>query len=153
VVRRDVIRAAGPFDERLRGPEDRDMWLRMARIAPFAKLRLGLAGYRAATPGSLSKNAAQMEAGLRLILHKLEAEGAFRGRPLLRRKAWGFFRYSCGHLHHLAGERRTATGHLALSLLGYPLPYPSADVRYSFGRLRLLAATLLKPGFPATRAL
>ena len=77
---------------------------------------------------------------MRAILEKLERTGAFRGRPLLRRKAWGYFRYSCGFMRFQAGETGAAVGHLLRSLIGYPLPYGRADVRIPFGRVRLLAA-------------
>lgn len=145
LVKAEVLRAAGPFDTRLQGPEDHDLWLRAARLAPAANLRAALAGYRT-VEGSLSKNARRMEDGMRLILDKLEAAGAFRGRPLLRRKAWGYFRYACGYMYHRAGDRPAAVGRLARSLAGYPLPYGRADVRAPLGRVRLLAAAARGPG-------
>lgn len=146
LVRMDALRAAGPFDPELRGPEDYDMWLRVARLGAVANLSLALAGYRSATPGSLSKNAERMEQGMRRILEKQERAGAFRGRPLLRRKAWGYFRYSCGYMHHLAGNRWKAAGRLLRSVSGYPLGYSRADVRHRFGRCRLLLSALLGKG-------
>ncbi|MBY0455746.1 MAG: glycosyltransferase, partial [Gemmataceae bacterium] len=141
VARADVLRAAGPFDTDLRGPEDHDQWIRVAQRGPVANLGVALTGYRFALPGSLSKNAERMEAGMRRILEKLEAGGVFRGRPLFRRKAWGYFRYSCGYMRFRAGEAGRACRHLLLSLAGYPLPYGRADVRSPFGRVRLLAAS------------
>ncbi|MBA4067329.1 MAG: glycosyl transferase family 2 [Isosphaera sp.] len=140
VARAEVLRAAGPFDPNLRGPEDHDLWIRVALRAKVGNLRANLTGYRAATPGSLSKNAAAMEDGMAAILGKLEAAGVFRGRPRLRRKAWGYFRYACGYLWFRAGHHRAAVDRLARSLAGYPLPYGRGDVRYAFGRVRLLAA-------------
>ena len=145
IARRDVLRSVGEFDTDQFGTEDYDLWLRVAQRAGVANLLVALTGYRTATPGSLSKNASRMEAGMRIILRKLDAAGVFRGNPVLRRRAWGHFRYSCGYMHAQAGNRRAALGHLALSLLGYPLPYNRECVRYPFGRVRLLAA-LLKPG-------
>lgn len=143
LARAAVLRAAGPFDRTLHGPEDHDLWIRVARRGPVANLRAALTGYRAATPGSLSKDAARMEAGMRAILAKLEADGVFGGRPLLRRKAWGYFRYSCGFMRHRAGEPGAAVRHLLRSLLAYPLPYGRPDVRSPFGRARLLGAAAL----------
>ncbi len=140
VARTDVLRAAGPFDTNLRGPEDHDLWIRVALRSKVGNLRAGLTGYRTATPGSLSKNARSMEDGMVAILRKLEATGVFRGRPLLRRKAWGYVRYICGYLWHRAGHHGAAADRLARSLAGYPLPYGREDVRYAFGRARLLAA-------------
>ena len=143
VARVDVLRAAGRFDPALQGPEDYDLWLRAARRAPVANLDVPLSGYREATPGSLSKNADRMEAGMRAILAKAETAGSFAGRPRLRRKAWGYYRYSCAYMRFRAGEPRAAVAHLVRSLVGYPLPYPESDVRVRLGRPRLLAAAVL----------
>lgn len=142
IVRSEILRSVGGFDLSHQGTEDYDMWLRIARYGIMANLPLPLAGYRVGNPGSLSKNAARMEAGMRVILQKLETDGVFAGKPLLRRRAWGFFRYSCGYMHLKAGNRTTAARHLFLSLLGYPLPYSRADVRSPLGRIRLLAAAV-----------
>lgn len=144
LARAEVLRAAGQFDIELRGPEDHDFWIRVAKITKVGNLPMALTGYRSATPGSLSKDAARMEAGMFAILAKLEASGTFSGRPVLRRKAWGHFRYSCGFMRHRAGESRKAIGHLARSLAGYPFPYSSADVRTPFGRWRLLIAATIR---------
>jgi hypothetical protein len=103
------------------------------------------------TPGSLSKNAEKMEFGMRLILSKLELSGAFRGKPLLRRKAWGYYLCSSGYIHLKAGNRWRAARLLSLSLIGYPFPYRKSEVRYSLGRLKLLAAALLTSFRPAQR--
>lgn len=140
IARTETLRAAGPFDVTLSGPEDHDLWIRVAQRAPVANLRLALTGYRMNTPGSLSKNVDRMEAGMRAILEKLERGGVFRGRPLLRRKAWSTFRFSCGAMRYWAGESGPAIRNLLCSLMGYPLvPKP----RLRFVRVKLLAAALL----------
>lgn len=142
LARADILRAVGGFDPALRGPEDHDFWIRVAKIAAVANLPLALTGYRAATPGSLSKDASRMEAGMFAILAKLEAAGTFDGRPWFRRKAWGYFRYSCGFMRYRAGETSACVHHLIRSILGYPFLYSKTDVRTPFGRCRLLAAAL-----------
>lgn len=134
LVRREYVE---DFDKRLQGPEDYDLWLRIAQRACCAFLPLRLTGYRTVA-GSLSKNAFRMEEGMRMILEKLETAGVFRGQPLLRRKAWGYFHYSCGYMHHQAGHRADVKKHLRQSLLKYPWFYSRDDVRYLFGRVRLL---------------
>ncbi len=142
LARTDALRAAGEFDLALRGPEDHDFWIRVAKNIKVANLTVAMTGYRSTTPGSLSKDAARMEAGMFAILSKLDVAGTFAGRPLLRRKARAYFRYSCGYMRFRAGEMRLATHHLIRCLLGYPLPYSSADVRTRFGRARLLMAAV-----------
>ena len=144
VARADVLRAAGEFDTRQQGTEDYDLWLRVAQFAAVANLPTPLTGYRVATAGSLSKNAARMEAGMRLILGKLAAAGVFAGKPRLRARVWGYFHYSCGYMHSQARDWSAAAGHLARSLTRYPLAYSPAEVRHPFGRLRLLAACAVK---------
>lgn len=137
LVKRELVE---DFDKRMQGPEDYDLWLRIAQKAPCAFLPAELTGYRTVA-GSLSKNAERMEAGMRLILAKLEAAGVFAGKPLLRRKAWGYFHYSCGYMHRQAGHRAEAKKHLLASLVKYPWFYSREDVRYLFGRLRLFLST------------
>ena len=141
VAKTEVLQSAGPFDLDLQGPEDYDMWLRVAQRAKVANLSIALTGYRAGTPGSLSKNAERMETGMRSILGKLERVGVFHKRPLLRRKAWGYFHYSCGFMRFRAGQTGSAVRHLVHSLIGYPLAYEREIVRLPFGRARLLATS------------
>ena len=148
VARADVLRRAGEFDPRQQGTEDHDLWLRVAAVARVANLPVPLTGYRVAAAGSLSKDAERMEAGMRLILAKLEDSGVFAGEPLLRARAWGYFHYSCGYMHAQARSWPAAAGHLARSLARHPHAYGRAEVRHPLGRLRLLAACALKTDRP-----
>ena len=90
-----------------KGPEDRDLFLRIAEIAPVARMDLPLTGYRNA-PGSLSKQVVTCEAGMRklsiaLIANEMRGEGrAVR----LRRKSYSYMYHTCSHLH---GARRDYT--------------------------------------------
>ncbi|MFL5342203.1 MAG: glycosyltransferase family 2 protein [Gemmataceae bacterium] len=137
VVRKDALRCVGEFDPLLQGPEDFDLWLRVARVRAVANLSLPLTGYRN-VPGSLGKQAATMESCGRRILDKLEAGGAFRGRPWLRRKAWSYLDYSCAYLHGAAGNHAVALQSMLRSLITFPLAYRRRDVRMPFARMRLL---------------
>jgi glycosyltransferase involved in cell wall biosynthesis len=144
LVRKEVLQAAGEFDPKLHGPEDYDLWLRVARLAPIANLDVAVTGYRLGTPGSLSKNAVRMEAGMRLILDKLDAAGVFRGRNLFRRKVRAHYHYLWGYMHREAGHRLTAAKLVATSLMLYPLAYSRAYVRYPLGRVRLLLNSIFR---------
>jgi glycosyltransferase involved in cell wall biosynthesis len=141
IVRKPALDAAGPFDTRLQGPEDYDLWLRVLRHGGAAILPEPLTGYRDAA-GSLSKDATRMDHGLRLILEKQEAAGAFTGKPDLRRRAWAYYHYITAYMHHRAGHRSPARRHAWRSLMTHLGPFDRDDVRYRFGRLRLLVATL-----------
>lgn len=144
VARRECFEAVGDFDTSLRSVEDRDMWIRIAARYPVARVELPLTWYRL-TPGSMSRNAGRMEHAERVVLDKAFRMPELAGRWKLRRRAWGYARSSWGYMHQQAGNRWTAVGHLARSILGYPLPYGREEVRYPLGRLRLLLATLVKP--------
>src|SRR4051794_21607577 len=86
VVRRTALAQTGDFDTALQGPEDHDLWLRLAEAGVVATLDLPLTGYRQ-VPGSLSRQATTMRAGMRQILRKLDQRQAWRGERWLRRKA------------------------------------------------------------------
>jgi glycosyltransferase involved in cell wall biosynthesis len=143
MVRRNVLDRVGDFDTSLHGPEDFDLWLRVALIAAVANLPLPLTGYRDGA-GTLGKQAASMEAGVRRILTKLESAGALSGRPLLRRKAWSYLYYSCAYLRGLAGDQAGAMRLMARSLGQYPLPYRRSEVRMPLARPRVLMRTALR---------
>lgn len=139
MVRRALLEKVGPFDEQLQGPEDLDLWLRIAEVAEVGNLRAALTGYRAVA-GSLSQRAVTMEAGVRRILRKLEERGAWRGRSLLRHKAHSYCDFSSAYLYAAAGRPAVAMKRLLGSLAKYPLPYRAGDVRMPLARARLLLA-------------
>jgi glycosyltransferase involved in cell wall biosynthesis len=143
LVRRDLLLKAGGFDTSLQGPEDFDLWIRVARSAPAANLPLALTGYRY-SPGGVGKHPDKMRDGLLAILKKLDADGFWAGRGLLRRKAYSYFHYMCAYMYGASGGSAAALGHAARSLAGYPLPYHPREVRMSFARPRLFAVTLLR---------
>lgn len=145
LVRREVVRQVGEFDVTLRGPEDHDYWLRIAEVAGIGFLPARLTGYRT-LPGSLSTRAGSMEAGMRRILFKLDSRDFWRGKQLLRRRAYSYASYSCAQLHGAAGEQWTAIARLLDSLIWYPLPYRRSEAGVSCGRLRRLAVSLLRLG-------
>jgi glycosyltransferase involved in cell wall biosynthesis len=136
IVRRAVLERAGEFDTDLHGPEDYDLWLRIAEMAPVANLDLPLTAYRDVT-GSLSRQAQSMGDGMRRILRKLDAKDAWAGDRLLRRKAYGYCSYSCAYMNRAAGRHFRAMGELAKSIASYPLPYRRDEIRISLARLRM----------------
>jgi glycosyltransferase involved in cell wall biosynthesis len=141
LVRRRVVERVGTFDTRMQGPEDHDFWLRAAEVAPVANLPVPLTGYRTVA-GSLSKQAATMQAGMRRILGKVDQRRAWRGRWLLRRKAYSYVNYSCSYMHGAAGSNAVALGNMLRSLAWYPLPYRRREVRMALARPKILLTTL-----------
>ena len=149
LVQREALERAGPFDPELRGPEDYDLWLRIAELGPVAILDAPLTGYRT-VQGSLGQRAKSMEEGLWRILAKLDERGAWGGDRFLRRRARGYCGYSCAYLHAAEGNPRAALPRLLASLAAYPLPYRRTEVRFPFGRIRMLTMILRRlAGTPA----
>ncbi|HQY89160.1 MAG TPA: glycosyltransferase family 2 protein [Tepidisphaeraceae bacterium] len=141
ILRRELVRQIGEFDTALCGPEDHDYWLRAVDVASIAILPLQLTGYRS-VPGSLSKRAATMEAGMRRILLKLDRQNFWRGNRLLRRRAYSYANYSSAYLHGVAGKQWSAITRLLGSLMWYPLPLRRTEAGASFGRFKRLVVTM-----------
>jgi hypothetical protein len=153
VIRRNVLAAVGEFDLMLQGPEDRDLWLRVAETAAVAKLTLPLTGYRD-VPGSVSKQAERCETDMLRILRKLDDRKVWDGRWVLRRKAYGYVYHSCAYLHEAAGGYRRALRCSLKSFGWYPLPYRRGEVKCRAERpkraiLNLLRWAGLRPSGPA----
>jgi glycosyltransferase involved in cell wall biosynthesis len=141
LVRRPVLDKVGTFDHRLQGPEDHDLWLRVAQVSMVGNLRLPLTGYRS-IGGSLSKQAVTMQAGMELILRKLDECQAWKGDLLLRRKAYGYLHYSCAYMHRASGDRRTALQNMLRSFAWYPFPFRRTEVRMALARPKMLLTLL-----------
>ncbi len=143
VARRAVLREAGPFDTAMQGPEDRDLWLRVAETAPVANLELPLMGYRD-VQGSVSKQGARCQAGMLRILEKLDERAAWGGRWLLRRKSYSYVYHACACIYAGAGEHAESLSCSLKSLLWYPLPYGRGEVTTRGERLRRLLVNFLR---------
>jgi glycosyltransferase involved in cell wall biosynthesis len=143
IVRRAALAQVGDFDTALHGPEDHDLWLRIAETAAVAILDAPLTGYRD-TPGSLSRQPQTMRAGMRQILRKLDQRGVWGDQRWLRRKAYGYCDYSCAYMAGAAGLPAQALGDLARSIFWYPLPYHRSEVRFPLARLRMLPMNLAR---------
>jgi glycosyltransferase involved in cell wall biosynthesis len=142
VVRRAVLDRVGEFDTRLQGPEDHDLWLRVAEATPTGNVDFPLTGYRD-VPGSLSKHARRMEEGMLRIIAKLGERGAWRGRSLLRCKACSMVYHQSAYMYGQVGAHMTAVGRSLRSLACYPWPYRSGECKVAFERPKWLARSLL----------
>lgn len=143
VTRRSVLQEAGGFDIGLRCSEDRDLWLRIAELSQVAKLDLPLTGYRF-VPGSLSQQLDALKDGGEKLLRKLDERRAWKGRRLLRRKAYSFFNYQCSYEYSAKGNQGGALVSLLKSFAWYPLPYGPVEVGGSLVRLKRLGVFLLR---------
>jgi len=143
IARTDLLKQLGGFDARLQSPEDRDLWMRIAEISQVGKLNLPLTGYRF-VPGSLSQQIKGVKEGGQRILWKLDQRGAWKGRGLLRRKAYSFFHYQCSYEYNANGRLGAALFALSKSIAWYPLPFQANDVDGKFVRPKRLIVYLLR---------
>jgi glycosyltransferase involved in cell wall biosynthesis len=144
MVRRWVLDLVGEFDTTLQGPEDRDLWLRVAEVTRVANLDLPLMGYRGDVPGSVSKQAARCQSGMLRIMSKLEERGAWRGRPILRQKAYAYIYHSSSYLMACQSSFGLALWNSLRSFTWYPLPYRRSEVRTFMERPKRLAITSMR---------
>lgn len=143
VCRRELLNEVGPFDTRMQGPEDHDLWVRIAERTPITHLNLPLLGYRQ-VPGSLSKHAERMWAHKHIMLGKVDERGAWGKHRLLRRKAYSYVNYSCSFIYAEAGCHGMALTCLLRSLARFPLPYARDEVPTTFARPKAAVVAFLR---------
>ena len=147
LVRQCVLDNASalPFDVNLRGPEDYDLWLRIAERHAVGNLTARLTGYREVV-GSLGKQVKTMEEGVERVLAKAGQRGAWNrpGGGHLRRKAYAYFYCTCGYMHGAAGNQGLAASRILKSMFSYPLPFRRTEVSGAWTRPKLLAVSVLR---------
>jgi glycosyltransferase involved in cell wall biosynthesis len=118
LVRTDVVRAAGGFDESLRAAEDWDLWIRLAAIGPPAVVDEPLVAYRIWS-STMSRDVSRMDQAVEAVLGRSGTEGGDRERA----------RYRIKQL--LRNGERAAAAHALLELamqpdVGRPSDLPKA---------------------------
>ena len=120
LARRDLLLAAGGFDEALRGFEDPDLWIRLAARAGYACISEPLTVV-VRTPGSVSSHLPRMRAATLASFHKNRAL-----LPAARRGA--YWRAACAgaladyaKMACRAGDRRRALAWAGEALLRAPI--------------------------------
>lgn len=116
VAPKTVLAAVGPFDVRLRGPEDYDLWLRIAYAYDIGFIDMIGHRYRVRLDGITGLGDAK------LVPHSIQVMQKQLNRPLpfsTRRKvhrklAMQFF--ALGYCHQMAEEMKAARQHYLLSL-------------------------------------
>ena len=143
VARRAALIEANMFDTSLQGPEDRDLWLRVAERGRVAVLDAPLTGYRS-VEGSVSRHCDRCYLGMRRIISKLDERHAWNGDWMLRQKALAYVEHSSAWIYGAAGQRGKAIRMTLKSLLLYPFAYDRSEVATSFERPKRLAVNLLR---------
>ena len=146
MYRRAALEAAGAFDPALRGAEDYDLYLRLARRFPVVDHYAEVAEYRQ-HPGTFSRNAARM---LPATLKVLEPHRPGPGATAAHRLAWNerdnvvwyFDRLLDGARADLAGGHWPAAGRALLTFARHLPRHPVYARRRLGERLRRAARAL-----------
>ncbi len=108
MARRDIIESIGYFDEQFRGPEDYDLWLRIASHHECLLMETPLSRYRT-TVGSLSMDDRTFLPQVLAVLGKaFSPGGALHAHRNVRRQAYAEQYASASWMAHNRGARTTA---------------------------------------------
>ena len=142
LARRDAIERAGGFDERFRGPEDIDLWMRLAPLGELVNLNVPLGRYREKA-GSLSMDPDRFLPQILAVYEKAFApDGVLASRRRLRRRAMAGRYVSCAWTHLACNARGKGLQRLLRSWLIWPGRIKVEEARPTW-RFRMLARLLL----------
>ncbi len=144
VVRRGCFAACGEFDTTLRSSEDRDLWIRLATLAPVRYVDRALVRIRK-HDANMSRNSDRMRANMRVVRRK-----AFRNRVVPRTRAGFWLRvlamdhFQGAWMYWDDGRALRALLYAVSSLALWPLPLDHRDLHEPpFFRIRAAARFLL----------
>jgi glycosyltransferase involved in cell wall biosynthesis len=131
VTRRDCFDRVGLFDERLRGSEDWDMWLRVARQHAFAGIAEPLVNYRIHGQ-NMSASPEYMLRYQRMVVEKHfgPAEGPPQDWPVARQRAFAATCRYAAQGHYFCGNPSSSAKYLRLALEANPALCASVDMYY-----------------------
>ncbi len=148
---REAILGAGLFDEKFRGPEDYDLWLRIASRHECLQLEVPLSRYRT-TVGSLSMDERTFLPQVLAVLRKAFAPGgALAAHPRQRRRAYAEQYSSASWMAFNRGDRPAALRHLLHSWACSIAPVHKERTHDRLLRLKLLLLYLGLKRPPAGR--
>jgi hypothetical protein len=137
LVRKAALIDVGGFDPQFRGPEDYDLWLRIAARAPLRHLACPLAAYRY-QPGSLSTDDRRFLDQVVGVLRKAYGKGGvLHGKPGFRR-AVSYQRLACAWMAAGRGAKWPALRLWWSSLLAWPASCSGPYYPMPWARARLL---------------
>lgn len=139
---REAILDAGLFDEQFRGPEDYDLWLRIASRCECLQLETPLSRYRT-TVGSLSMDERTFLPQVLAVLRKAFGPGgALAAHPRQRRRAYAEQYSSASWMAFNRGDRPAALRHLLHSWAYSLAPVHKERTHDRLLRLKLLGRYL-----------
>ena len=129
LVQKAVLEAVGGFDEAFRGPEDLDLWMRIANKGRIICLECPLSRYREVA-GSLSNEVKTFLPQVLAVYDKaFGVGGALAAHPEWKRRAVGSRYVSACWTELACGRRWSAFRFLLKSLLVWPGPLKGAKRR------------------------
>ena len=142
LLRRSTFLNAGGFDEQFRGPEDYDLWMRIAADSVVVKMNRALSLYRH-VPGSLSMDDRTFLPQVIMVMEKAFApDGVLRNYAIYRKRAYAEKYSSASWMAFNRGSRGAALRLLAKSFITYPRRIHPEE-HDPLLRLKLLARYLL----------
>ncbi len=138
MVKRTALEQAGLFDAQFRGPEDYDLWMRIAAMHPCLRLESPLSRYRL-TEGSLSMDDRTFLPQVLGVLHKAFARGG--ALHTYRRQRWRAYADKYASASWMASNRGAPLAALGLLLRSWiysPCTIPKERDHDSTLRLKLL---------------
>ena len=137
LLRRKALSAQGGFDEAFRGPEDYDMWMRVAGLTTCHRLGVVLAWYRL-VDGSLSQDERRfLPQVMRVLAKAYGKKGTLHGRPGYR-KAVAYQYLGAAWMAAERGDYASAIRLCILSILRWPFSF-TPQVGLSWGRAKMFA--------------
>jgi GT2 family glycosyltransferase len=140
LVRKDALAAVGGFDEQFRGPEDYDLWLRLAARQPLVMINTPLVRYRTRADGLSLNDRTFLPQVLRVIDKAYGAGGVLDGRAG-KRKAQAYQMLSCSWSAAQRGASRRALTLFLKSLFVWPGSF-GPHAHRPWGRSKLLSSLL-----------
>lgn len=134
VTRRDCFDRVGLFDEGLRGSEDWDMWLRVARDFPMAGIPIPLVNYRVHGNNMSGQPDFMLRYQLMVVeKHFGQGDGPPERWPRARQRAYAAVCRFAVHSYYLSGDAETSRRYLGLALEANPDLCASVDMFYELG--------------------
>ncbi len=124
VARKSVLAEVGGFDAGLRGPDDWDLWMRLAVRHPFAYIPEALYQYRHHARQHTQRGGTQMLSGLLTVMERWLRSPEICGRAGRRTILASMARLhdNCATVRVSQGEMREARAHYIAALRARPKP-------------------------------
>ncbi|MCX7590745.1 MAG: glycosyltransferase family 2 protein [Kiritimatiellae bacterium] len=140
LVRKSAVLEAGGFDENLRGPEDFDLWMRIALHHPVVRIEYPLSFYRQGESSLSTDDRRFLPEIMRLLDKAYGPGGALRGKGP-KKRAQAYHLLSCAWMAANRGALARAALLFSRSILYWPFSFKPA-LCLPWGRSKILVFIL-----------